>query len=75
MILLSEHYIFRRYVLDGYDLTAYDSVKRLPIGVAGIFAMCCGVAGAVVGMAETWYIGPIGKTFGEYGGDLGYELS
>lgn len=37
--------------------------------------MCAGVAGAVLGMAETWYVGPIAKMIGEYGGDLGFELS
>ena len=32
-----------------------DSVQRY----ACLFAICCGVAGAVVGMAETYYTGPI----------------
>lgn len=69
MILASEHFIFRRYVLDGYDLTVYDSsepdtmhlgrllivnlVKLLPIGAAGIIAGCAGAGGAVIGMAGT----------------------
>ncbi len=37
--------------------------------------MGAGVAGAVLGMDETWYVGPIGKKIGTYGGDLGFELS
>lgn len=36
----------------GYDLDHWDSPTRLPVGVAGVVAGCCGVAGAVVGMAE-----------------------
>ena len=46
------------------------------MGWAGILAGCCGVAGAVVGMSEVWYTGPIGKDAGDlYGADLGFEVS
>ena len=33
--------------------------------------------GAVLGMAQVWWIGPIGKKIGlpEYGGDVGFELA
>ncbi|KZO95131.1 hypothetical protein CALVIDRAFT_178789 [Calocera viscosa TUFC12733] len=77
VIVAEEHYIFRRKhgMLGGYDLTAYDSFARLPVGIAGIFAGCCGVAGAVIGMAETWYIGPVAAHIGPFGGDLGFELA
>ena len=48
---------------------------RLPLGAAGILAGCFGVAGAVVGMSEVWYIGPLGKMAGaEFGADLGFEV-
>ena len=47
----------------------------MPLGVAGILAGCCGVAGAVVGMSEVWYTGPLGKLAGaEFGADLGFEV-
>ena len=26
-------------------------------------------------MAQVWYIGPLGGVFGEFGGDLGFEMS
>ena len=49
---------------------------RLPIGFAGVLAGCFGVAGAVVGMSEVWYTGPLGKDAGDlYGADLGFEVS
>ena len=49
---------------------------RLPIGFAGVLAGCFGVAGAVVGMSEVWYTGPLGKDAGaEFGADLGFEVS
>lgn len=51
-------------------------VCSLPIGVAGVLAGCCGVAGAVVGMSEVWYTGPLGKDAGDiFGADLGFELA
>lgn len=40
--------------------------------MAGILAGCFGVAGAVVGMSEVWYIGPLGM---DAGADLGFELA
>lgn len=71
-----KYFIFRKHIIPGgYDLSAYDSIKLLPVGIAGISACCFGVGGAVVGMAEIWYIGPVGGLFGEYGGDLGFELA
>ncbi|KAH7920367.1 hypothetical protein BV22DRAFT_1039941 [Leucogyrophana mollusca] len=78
VIVAEEHFIFRRKggVLGGYNLDHYDTPSKLPLGVAGILAGCFGVAGAVVGMAEVWYIGPIGKMAGTaYGADLGFELA
>ena len=72
-ITFEEHVIFRRPSgpLGGYDLDAYDSPSRLPLGVAGILAGCCGVAGAVVGMAQVYYTGPIAK----HTGDIGFEMA
>lgn len=73
VVVAEEHYIFRRRI--GYDFSAYNSFSRLPVGIAGIFACACGAGMAVVSMAQVWYIGPLGAVFGEYGGDLGFEMS
>jgi NCS1 nucleoside transporter family len=78
VIVAEEHFIFRRKngPLGGYDLDAYDMPSKLPLGIAGILSMCFGIAGAVVGMSEVWYTGPLGKMAGAaYGADLGFELA
>lgn len=78
VIVAEEHFIFRRKngPLGGYNLDAYDTASKLPLGIAGILSMCFGIAGAVVGMSEVWYTGPLGKMAGAaYGADLGFELA
>ncbi|ANB13662.1 Fcy2p [Sugiyamaella lignohabitans] len=75
-ICLSEHLIYRKSI-NNYDPLEYENKKTLPIGIAAIFAMCCGVAGAVVGMSQVWYVGPIAIKIGDtgFGGDIGFELA
>ncbi|KAF8171960.1 permease for cytosine/purines, uracil, thiamine, allantoin-domain-containing protein [Mycena galopus ATCC 62051] len=78
VIVAEEHFIFRRPSgrLGGYNLEDWDTPSRLPLGIAGVLAACFGVAGAVVGMAEVWYIGPLGAKAGAgFGADLGFELA
>ena len=60
-----------------YVLVAHSIFPiRLPLGAAGVLAGCFGVAGAVVGMSEVWYTGPLGKMAGAvFGADLGFEVS
>ncbi|KAG6333319.1 hypothetical protein ID866_5767 [Astraeus odoratus] len=77
VIVAEEHFIFRRPggKLGGYNLADWDNPSKLPVGFAGILAGCFGVVGAVVGMAQVWYTGPIGKKAGAvYGADLGFEV-
>jgi NCS1 nucleoside transporter family len=75
-ISLSEHFIFKRGYT-GYDITIYDIPGKLPPGFAAISAFCFGVMGAILGMSQVWFIGPIGKKAGAapYGGDVGFELA
>lgn len=61
--------------MQGYDLEGWNSPKSVPLGIAGLFSFCAGIAGAVVGMQETWYTGPIAAMIGDYGGDVGNQLS
>ena len=73
-IFLSEHHIYR--CRRGYDLDTYIIPSRLPVGYAGLFAFCCGVAGAVLGMNKTWWIGPLARSISDKSpGDIGFQLS
>jgi len=77
VILLEEHFIFRRGSFANYDLDAYNKNHLLPRGYAALLATCFGIMGAVLGMAQTWYVGVLGRKIGNpvYGGDIGFELS
>lgn len=77
VIVAEEHFIFRRRggILGGYDLKVYDSPQELPVGAAAVFASLCAIAGAVVSMAQVWYIGPIARKLGPFGGDMGFEFA
>ncbi|EED16596.1 nucleoside transporter, putative [Talaromyces stipitatus ATCC 10500] len=68
-ILLEERYIFRRQT--GYNWAAWDDPSKLPIGLAAFTAFLVGWAGAVICMAQVWYIGPLAKLVGDYGADMG----
>ena len=76
-VSLTEHFLFSRRRFPRYDIAIYTSASRLPPGIAAVAAACVGVAGAVLGMAQVWLIGPIGKRIGTdgYGGDVGFPLA
>ncbi|KAK7204027.1 purine-cytosine permease FCY2 [Myxozyma melibiosi] len=69
-IALSEHFIFKRG-FSGYDVSIYQNPSKLPIGLAAFGAFCCGVMGAVMGMSQEWFTGPIAKLIP---GDVGFLL-
>ncbi|KIX08177.1 uncharacterized protein Z518_02833 [Rhinocladiella mackenziei CBS 650.93] len=74
-ISLPEHFLFKRG-FSGYSPEHYDQPKYLPPSIAALGAFCFGILGAVMGMAQVWFIGPIGKLIGiGYGGDIGFELA
>jgi Purine-cytosine permease and related proteins len=57
-ISVEEEYIFRRRN-GGYDWTIWNDQKKLPVGLAACTAFLFGWAGAVLGMWQTWFTGPI----------------
>lgn len=73
-IALTEHFLFLRRK---YDISIYATATCLPPGIAAITAFGFGVMGAVLGMAQVWFIGPIGKRIGlpQFGGDVGFPLA
>lgn len=72
---LSEHVIYNRCNFARYDYENFHLKSSYPVGIAGVFGFCCGVAGAVVGMNQVWYAGPLAKKIGDFGGDIGFELA
>lgn len=73
-ILLIEDRFFRRK--SGYNLEAWDTASQLPWGLAAVFSLCTGyLCGGLQGMSQVWWIGPIAKKFGPYGGDVGIYLT
>ncbi|MCJ1365721.1 hypothetical protein MMC16_004846 [Acarospora aff. strigata] len=71
-ITLEEHFLFRRGKGGrGYSWTAWNDRSKLPVGAAALVAFLVGWVGAILCMAQVWYIGPIAKTVGEYGADMG----
>ncbi|KAF7162346.1 hypothetical protein CNMCM5623_007691 [Aspergillus felis] len=75
VILFTEHYLFRGGSLSNYDLDAWDTPSRMPVGYAGLTAFLCGAAGWIVGMVETYYVGVIANMIGKDGGDVANELA
>ena len=75
VLIFVEHYVFRKGSLDNYDLDGWSDPKRLPLGIAGCVAFLIGVAGWVLGMVQTWYVGPLGGLIGGSGGDIANELT
>lgn len=67
-ITIEEQVIFRRST--GYDWTVWDQSEKLPLGIAALLAFLIGWVGAILCMAQAWYIGPIAKLVGEYGADV-----
>lgn len=75
VILFSEHVVFRKMDFGNYDLEAWNDPKRLPIGIAAGASFGIGIIAWVMGMVETWYVGPLGKLIGAYGGDIANEFT
>ncbi|CCG81326.1 Purine-cytosine permease [Taphrina deformans PYCC 5710] len=74
VVLLEEHLLFRKGFA-GYDVRDWNNFARLPLGLGAIAALCAGVAGMVLGMYQVYWEGPIAHKIGEFGGDVGFELS
>ncbi|OOF98948.1 hypothetical protein ASPCADRAFT_204646 [Aspergillus carbonarius ITEM 5010] len=75
VILFTEHYFFRNGNLANYDLDAWNTPSKLPVGYAGLTAFLCGAAGWIVGMDETYYVGALARKIGTDGGDIANELA
>lgn len=75
-VALTEHFLFRGGRGYGYEVENYEIPGSLPPGMAAVSAFGVGVVGAVLGMAQVWFTGPVGALCGgEFGGDVGFELA
>ncbi|KAL8810884.1 MAG: hypothetical protein Q9200_002232 [Gallowayella weberi] len=74
-IFLEEHLIFHKLRGVPFDWAAWEDKKQLPVGAAALFAWLVGWAGAIIGMSQYWYTGPVASKIGGSGGDIGAWLS
>ncbi|QPG77117.1 hypothetical protein FOA43_004521 [Brettanomyces nanus] len=73
-VSLTEHFVFRRG-FSAYHPEDYKDITKLNPGYAGAFSFFCGVAGAVLGMNQTWYQGVLASKIGADSGDIGFEVA
>ncbi|CAF1024619.1 unnamed protein product [Didymodactylos carnosus] len=81
-VVFEEHILFKRCSFKNYDFSVWNNRKALPISFAAIGAGLIGVCGAVLGMSQTHFVGPIGKVVGVtdhnnsfVGADVGFEMA
>jgi len=74
VIVFEDHLIFRRCSYKNYDFSIWDNRKILPISLPAMLAGLVGVVGAVLGMSQTWFHGPISTAIAKTNLDLGFEL-
>ncbi|KAI5957235.1 hypothetical protein KGF54_000163 [Candida jiufengensis] len=58
-----------------YNWKNWNVPKGRTLGIACCISFCCGVAGAVLGMNQVYFIGPLAKLIGSQGGDIGIWLA
>jgi purine-cytosine permease-like protein len=68
-IVVEEHLIFRKWRTrgdgGGYDWDSWEDQKYLPLGIAALVAFLLGWLGAVLGMYQIWYVGPLAQLAGD----------
>lgn len=75
VIIFMEHVFIRKANFANYDLQQWNNPKGLPHGIAAIITFLVGVVCWVMGMSETWYVGPLAALFGGKGGDVANEFT
>lgn len=64
-IVAEEHVLFRPQL----DWAHWEIRSKVPVGIAALVAFLLGWVGAVLGMYQTWFVGPLAKACG--GADVG----
>jgi purine-cytosine permease-like protein len=73
-VILVEHFVVRKFWIP-YDVDAWDTPSKLPLGLAASFTFLAGAAVAFLCADQSWLFGPIAKAFGGFGADIGFECS
>ena len=68
LIVIEEHVLFKRR-MGGFDWARWEDKGYLPVGIAALVAFLLGWTGAILGMYQVWYIGPLAERAG--GSDIG----
>jgi purine-cytosine permease-like protein len=71
VITLEEEFIFSRRSDPKFIWSDWNVPSRLPLGLAATAAFCIGWIGAILCMAQVYYVGPLAKTVGDFGADMG----
>ncbi|ATY64311.1 cytosine allantoin [Cordyceps militaris] len=75
VIILQEHYIFRKGSFHNYDLDGWNTPSRLPIGIGASVSFGLGVVAWCMGMSQVWFTGPLARLIGDSGGDVAVQLT
>ncbi|SMR43477.1 unnamed protein product [Zymoseptoria tritici ST99CH_3D1] len=70
-IVVEEHILFRKLGGKGWKWEDWNDRTKLPIGIAAGVAFLVGWVGAIMGMSQVWYVGPLAKLVSEQGADIG----
>ncbi|KAG6045748.1 hypothetical protein E4U39_001984 [Claviceps sp. Clav50 group G5] len=70
-IVLLEHLLFRGR--QGFDWSRWEDKDYQPLGLAALGAFIIGWVGAILGMAQAWYTGPLATLAS--GGDVGLWIA
>ncbi|KAG5913077.1 hypothetical protein E4U42_001507 [Claviceps africana] len=71
LIVLMEHLLFRGR--QAFDWSRWEDKEYQPIGLAALGAFIIGWIGAILGMAQVWYTGPLATL--TMGGDVGLWIA
>lgn len=71
----TEFLYFRKGDFLSYDHAIWNVGSKLPLGLAALGGVIIPFGLIVPCMAQTWYVGPIGKKTGDIGFEVGFVLS
>jgi purine-cytosine permease-like protein len=62
VVVLEEHLLFRWN--RGFDWARWEDKEYLPLGISALVSFLAGWAGAILGMHQAWYVGPLAQKAG-----------